>query len=326
MADSVLEALAWVVMEEADEMDIKQKSSLLAIVAAGILAGCKFLVGIFSGSMAVLASAVDSLLDVSMSAMNFLAIRKAVKPADLSHPYGHGKAENLAAIFQCMVIVLSGSYIIFSSVKKYIESQKIEYSILDLAVMILSLIFSFFISTHLRRIGDATGSSALKADALHYTSDLYSNTSALMAILLTYLTGRTFFDLCFAVVIGCIVIFSAGSIVRNAVTGLMDSRIPKLMEEELLGTLRGMQYPFAGFHKLRTRFSGSKIYADLHVLFCRTLPIEEAHQHTKKLEYLISQKISSIDIITHIEPCEEQCENNEETCTIRKKEKNGVKL
>ena len=319
--DSVVEAVAWVVMGEAGEMDIKQKASFSAIVSAGILAGCKFLVGIFSGSMAVLASAVDSLLDVSMSAMNFLAIRKAGKPADLFHPYGHGKAENLAAIFQSMVIVFSGSYIIFSSVKKYIESHKIEYSILDLGVMILSLIFSFFISTHLRRIGDATGSSALKADALHYTSDLYSNTAALLAILLTYFTGRPFFDLFFAVIVGCIVIFSAGSIARNAVMGLMDSRIPKLMEEELVSTLKEMPYPYAGFHKLRTRLSGSKIYADLHVLFCRTLRIEEAHQHTRELERQISRKIPSIDIVTHIEPCEEPCENTEETCTIRKMEK-----
>ena len=105
-------------------MNIKQKASLFAIVSAFILAGSKFSVGLISGSMAVLSSGLDSLLDVSMSAMNFLAIGKAAQPPDDSHHYGHGKAENLAAIFQTMVIVFSGSYIIVTSVNRWIESSK----------------------------------------------------------------------------------------------------------------------------------------------------------------------------------------------------------
>jgi len=299
-------------------MDIKQKAFLFAICSAAILAGCKFTAGFFSGSMAILSSGLDSFLDVSMSAMNLWAIRKAGQPADQDHRYGHGKAENLAAIFQTLVIVFSGSYIIITSIHKWIEFKKINYSVLDLGAMILSLSFSFFISRHLKKTGEATGSQALKADALHYTSDLYSNAAALLAIVLTYFTGQIFFDLFFAVIVGAIIIFSAGIIAKNAIVGLMDSSIPQATEKKLISILEGMPFPYAGFHKLRTRTSGSKIYGDLHVLFCRMLKVDEAHERTRELESEIARTIPSMDIIIHIEPCEETCENTVESCKIRK--------
>jgi len=303
-------------------MDIKQKAFLFAICSAAILAGCKFTAGFFSGSMAILSSGLDSFLDVSMSAMNLWAIRKAGQPADQDHRYGHGKAENLAAIFQTLVIVFSGSYIIITSIHKWIEFKKINYSVLDLGAMILSLSFSFFISRHLKKTGEATGSQALKADALHYTSDLYSNAAALLAIVLTYFTGQIFFDLFFAVIVGAIIIFSAGIIAKNAIVGLMDSSIPQATEKKLISILEGMPFPYAGFHKLRTRTSGSKIYGDLHVLFCRMLKVDEAHERTRELESEIARTIPSMDIIIHIEPCEETCENTVESCKIRKPKKN----
>jgi ferrous-iron efflux pump FieF len=307
-------------------VNIKQKASLFAIISAFILAGSKFSVGFLSGSMAVLSSGLDSLLDVSMSAMNFLAIGKAAQPPDETHHYGHGKAENLAAIFQTIAIVFSGSYIIITSVQRWIEHQKIKYSILDLGVMLLSLGFSFFISRRLKKTGETTGSQALKADALHYTSDLYSNSAALLAILLTYFTGQIFFDLFFAVIVGGIIIYSAGMIGKNALFGLMDTSIPKATEEKLTGILNGLTYPYAGFHKLRTRISGSRIYGDLHVLFCRMLKIEEAHERSRELESEINRKIPSMDIIIHIEPCEESCENTLESCKINKKVSPGKLL
>jgi ferrous-iron efflux pump FieF len=307
-------------------MDIKQKASLFAIVSAFILASSKFSAGLFSGSMAVLSSGLDSLLDVSMSAMNFLAIGKAAQPPDETHHYGHGKAENLAAIFQTMVIVFSGSYIIVTSVQRWIEYQKINYSLLDLGVMILSLVFSFFISSRLKKTGEITGSQALKADALHYTSDLYSNSAALLAILLTYFTGQILFDLLFAVIVGGIIIYSAGMIGKNALFGLMDASIPKATEEKLTDLLEALPYPFAGFHKLRTRFSGSRIYGDLHVLFCRMLKIDEAHERTYELEREINREIPSMDLVIHIEPCEESCENTMESCKIQKKVNSGNTL
>ncbi|MEW6187147.1 MAG: cation diffusion facilitator family transporter [Thermodesulfobacteriota bacterium] len=299
-------------------MDIKQKAALFAASSASLLAAGKFGIGLFSGSLAVVSSGLDSLLDVFMSAMNFLAIRKASQPPDETHDYGHAKAENLAAVAQSLVIIFSGAIILYKAGEKYWTGAIIQYTSLDLGIMGLSLIFSLIISTVLRRIGRKTDSNALKADALHYTSDLYSNSAAILAIGLTFYTGITAFDLLFSVVIGIIIIISALSILKKGSLGLMDTRIPAVTENTLMEILKQQPYPFAGFHKLRTRISGSRIFGDLHVLFCRKLKIDEAHDRTRELESEIQGRIPSLDIVIHIEPCEEPCGDSEENCTIRK--------
>lgn len=301
-------------------MDIKQKAALFAASSASLLAAGKFGIGLYSGSLAVVSSGLDSLLDVFMSAMNFLAIRKASQPPDETHDYGHAKAENLAAVAQSLVIIFSGALILYKAGEKYWTGAIIHYTSLDLGIMGLSLFFSFTISTVLRNIGLKTESNALKADALHYTSDLYSNSAAILAILLTFYTGINAFDLLFAAIIGIIIILSALSILKKGSLGLMDTRIAEPQEKTLIDILNACPLSFAGFHKLRTRVSGSKIFGDLHVLFCRKLKIEEAHDLTKELESDIHRRLPSMDVVIHLEPCEEECGDEEENCTIRKRE------
>jgi len=199
-------------------MDVKQKASLFAVLTALVLASSKFVVGFMSGSLAIISSGLDSLLDMFMSGMNFFAIRKAAQPADDSHQYGHGKVEDLAAVAQSLVIVFSGSFIIYKAVESYLNSVTITYSSFDFLVMIVSLALSFAVVLLLRRIGKQTDSNALLADALHYTSDLFSNSGAILAIALTFYTGKTFYDLVFAIIIGCIIIFSAIKIAKSGIS------------------------------------------------------------------------------------------------------------
>lgn len=298
-------------------MDVKQKASLFAALAALVLAVSKFAVGIASGSLAIISSSLDSLLDVFMSGMNFFAIRKAGKPADDSHQYGHGKAEDLAAVAQSVVIVFSGSFIIYKAIESYLQNLTITYSSYDFLVMIFSLLLSFAIVLILRRIGKQTGSNAILADALHYTSDLFSNSGAILAIVLTYYTGKTFYDLFFAIIIGCIIIFSAIKIAKTGVSGIMDSSISEKVTREIEGIIQGMPFPAAGFHKLRTRYSGSTKYIDFHMLFCRKLRIDEAHDLANTLEKEISKEVKHVDVVIHIEPCDNACDLTEATCTIR---------
>jgi len=300
-------------------MDVKQKVALLAAASALVLAAGKFTIGLFSGSMTVVSSGLDSLLDVFMSAMNFYAIKKASEPADDEHRYGHGKAEDLAGAFQSVVIVLSGGFIIFKASQTFIEKGTISYSFLDLLAMCLSLVFSFAISTTLLRVGSRTDSQALKADALHYRSDLYSNSGAIIAIILTYYTGIILFDLAFAVVVGLIIIISAVRIFRSSLSGIMDSRLDDEVERQIRDTISGMSFPMAGFHKLRTRHSGSNKYIDFHLLACRKLHIDEAHDLAHGIEDRIKAKIPSSDVIVHVEPCNEECDLTEITCVFKKK-------
>jgi cation diffusion facilitator family transporter len=254
-----------------------------------------------------------------MSAMNFLAIRKAAQPPDLTHPYGHGKAESLAAVGQSFVILFTGSFIIFRAAEKYFLGESVVYSLLDIGVMVLSLLFSFAISTTLRRVGQKTNSDALQADALHYSSDLYSNSAAILAIILTYYTGLVSFDMLCAVIVGLIIVVSALKILRSGVVGLMDSRIPEAVEKSLIAIIQDQPYPVVGYHHLRTRISGSRKYIDFHSQICRLLNVTEAHEEANKMEAELKRKVAGIDIVIHIEPCSFDCELTEKTCSVRKK-------
>ncbi|HNS77080.1 MAG TPA: cation diffusion facilitator family transporter [Syntrophorhabdus sp.] len=298
-------------------MDIKQKASLFAVITAFILASSKFSVGFISGSLAIISSSLDSLLDTFMSGMNFFAIKKAGQPADDSHQYGHGKVEDLAAVAQSVVVVFSGVFIIYKAVESYMNSVTITYSLYDFLVMIISLALSFAIVLLLRRIGKQTGSNALLADALHYTSDLFSNSGAILAIALTHYTGNIYYDLLFAIIIGCIIIFSAVKIARSGISGIMDSSISEKMTKEIERIIQEMPFPAVGFHKLRTRHSGSTKYIDFHMLFCKRLLIDEAHELANNLESEISREVKNADVVIHIEPCNYECDLTEATCTIR---------
>lgn len=300
-------------------IEIKQRVALFAAAAALVLAAGKIATGLLSGSMAVLSSGVDSVLDVFMSAMNFYAIKKASEPADELHQYGHGKAEDIAGTFQALVIVLSGFYIIVKSVHSYIDKQLISYSSLDFVIMCLSLVFSFVISTTLLTTGNKTGSNALKADALHYRSDLYSNSGAIAAIILTRFTGLTVFDLIFAVIAGIIILISAFQVFRRSFSGIMDTRLSDEIERQIQGIINGMSFPLAGFHRLRTRQSGSYKYIDFHLLACRQLNIDEAHALAHSIESRIRMSIEDVDVIVHVEPCKEKCDLTEITCVLKKR-------
>ena len=188
--------------------------------------------------------------------------------------------------------------------------------------MILSLVFSFFISRVLGRVGRKTESGALQADALHYTSDLYSNSAAILAIIVTYYTGRMAFDLLFAAVVGLIILFSALQILKSGLLGLMDTRIPEPLEQQILDILGQLSFPYAGYHKLRTRLSGNRKYLDFHLFICRKLNIDEAHDQTEKMKDTITEQIPNTDVLIHTEPCPYTCELTDPTCmSVRKKKK-----
>lgn len=296
-------------------MQTKQKASAFAAASAFILSLSKFLVGMLSGSMTVVSSGLDSLLDVFMSAMNFLAIKKADEPADESHPYGHGKAESIAASIQALVIISTGGFIIYKAAQKFLLKEPIVYSVLDLGVMGLSLSFSLVISIVLRRVGRRTESNVLLADALHYTSDLYSNSAAILAIVLAYYTHMVFFDILFAIITGLIIIFSATKILKEGISGLMDASIPKPLEDDIGSVIGAMAFPCVGYHKLRTRVSGNTKYIDFHLLTCRKLPIEEAHELARTVKGRIAERVARVDTTIHIEPCEHSCDLSENNCT-----------
>ncbi|GAB4232168.1 MAG: cation diffusion facilitator family transporter [Deltaproteobacteria bacterium] len=269
----------------------------------------KFAVGIVSGSLGVLASALDNVADIFMSTVNFLSIRKAMDPADESHPYGHGKAETLATFFQGGVIGLTGAGVVWEAVRRLREGKAPGGIGLDAGILVMafSVIASWFISGRIRKAGEATGSSALTADALHFRTDVYSGSGILCSLLLYRWTGWRWLDPGIALAVGVYILVAALPLLKGALEDLMDHRLPEETVERVKRIIEAHRPMVVEWHDLRTRRSGSEMQVDFHVVVCREHSLEQAHRVADHLEMEIREALGNAHVVTHIDPCEIAC-------------------
>src|SRR3712207_457576 len=165
-------------------------------------------------------------MDIFASTINFIPVRAAARPPDEDHSYGHGKAESLAGLFQAAVITLSGFYLIWEAVRRLITPRATEMEWIGIATMFIAATVSVALVARLRQAARATESPALSADAVHYASDVYTNTAALLALLVVALTGWRLADPLISIAISLYIIWSAVSVAREAIDVLMDRRLP----------------------------------------------------------------------------------------------------
>ncbi len=302
----------------------KSQASRIAIFSAFFLSFFKFLIGYFFSSLVVMASALDNLVDVFMSSLNYFSIKKASQPPDASHPYGHEKLENLAALAQGFFLLFSLFFLFYLSLQKIINRQgEIKDPLTGALTMLLSLLVTFFLSRFLRKKSEETASVALKADALHYTTDLYTNLAALTALVLVMVTGFKILDPLFALLIVVYLILEPLKLIYQAVGGLIDKSAGPLLTEELKKIVFSHQPYAVDFHNLRSREAGSKKLVDFHLVICRQLSFEKAHSLVEEVEREVVYKLKEVDVLIHPDPCPGECELTWETCEIEKRKKNG---
>ncbi len=278
-----------------------------SLASAVALATAKFVVGILSGSLGVLSSAFDSLADIFMSAVNLVSIRKSAEPADTTHPYGHGKVETLATVFQGAVIGATGVWVVREGILRLVAKRVPESADAGIAVMLIGVIASWYVSGRIRRAGEETGSTALVADSLHFRTDVYTNAGILLSLALFRLTGWAWLDPGIALLVGVYIIGMSAKILFEAVQDLLDRGLPRetvVHLEEIINSHRPL---IVDFHDLRTRRSGSEKQVDFHVVVCRQFLLEDAHKVADHLEKEVGQALGRAHVVTHIDPCEIEC-------------------
>src|ERR1044071_2095826 len=159
----------------------------LSVLAAAFLIALKTTTGFITGSISVWASLLDSTMDIFASAINYFAVRAASRPADDDHSYGHGKAESLAGLFQSLVIAASGIFLVYESIRRIINLKTTQSEWVGVLTMIVAVLVSIGLVVKLKRVARETESPALHADAMHYITDIYSNASALLALVIVAL-------------------------------------------------------------------------------------------------------------------------------------------
>lgn len=275
-----------------------------AAVVATTVALLLFIIKVFAwwhtGSVSLLASLVDSLVDISASLVNLLALRYALQPADDEHAFGHGKAESLAAIAQSMFIAGSALFLILSGFQRLITPQPLNAPEVGIAITVIALIATLILVTFQRWVVRKTQSQAIRADSLHYQSDVFMNGAILIALVLSW-RGITRADAIFALCIGVYILYSALRIGYDAVQSLLDRALPAEEQQAIVDLIRG--WPgINGAHQLRTRRSGPTRFIQLHLEMDDTLPLVQAHDVADALEQALRERFPGADILIHQDP------------------------
>jgi len=252
-------------------------AATVAAATAGVLALAKLVVGVLTGSLAVLASAVDSLMDVACSGLNAFFLRIAAKGPDAEHAYGHGKAEALSGVIQATIIAMGGVWLVTRGVRRLLEPVELVSPEAGVAVSGAALAVSLVLVWFLRREARVTQSIALQADAFHYVTDIATNVVAGVALLLYRLAGWWWVDPVASLLIAAYIIHSALGILREAADELLDRGLPREVEDEIRSMLGSFAPEVRGYRGFRSRRAGGTHFVEFNLLVDRDASFERAH-------------------------------------------------
>ncbi|WCG85156.1 CDF family cation-efflux transporter FieF [Pectobacterium sp. A5351] len=276
----------------------------LAAVSATVVALVLFIMKVFAwwhtGSVSLLASLVDSLVDIAASLVNLLVVRYSLQPADTEHAFGHGKAESLAALAQSMFISGSALFLILTGLQHSLEPQTLHAPEVGVWVTLIALVATLLLVSFQRWVVKRTHSQAVRADMLHYQSDLLMNGAILVALALSW-KGVTRADSLFALAIGGYILYSALRMGYGAVQSLLDRALPD-EEHRAIAEVIANWPGIRGAHALRTRRSGPTRFIQLHLEMDDALPLVQAHQIADELEQALLKQFPGADIIIHQDP------------------------
>ena len=266
-----------------------------------VLIAAKLFAWSASGSVSLLATLIDSMLDALASMINLIAVRHALTPADKEHRFGHGKAEALAGLSQSLFIAGSAGFLLFEAAQRVINPVKVESIQLGIVVMVISIVATLLLLSFQQHVIRKTNSTAIRADALHYRTDLMVNGSVIVALLLVSIGGWPGFDGLFAGVIGIYILYSAREIIITSYDHLMDRELPDADRDKIKALV--LAHPSTrGLHDLRSRHSGTMTFIQLHLELDDDLSLLAAHKISDEVEALILTAFPGSEIIIHIDP------------------------
>lgn len=288
----------------------KRSAALSSVFAAIGLTTFKIVVGVLTNSLGILAEAAHSALDLMAAAMTFFAVRVSDKPADREHNFGHGKIENLSALFETVLLLATSGWIIYEAVNRlFFTHAEVEVSIWAFIVMGTSIAVDYSRSRILYRAAKKYNSQALEADALHFSTDIWSSTVVIFGLIGVTL-ARSFpafgwlaqTDAAAALVVALIVIFVSGELGWRTVTALLDTA-PRGMSDQIKDSVEALE-GVDDCHAVRIRPSGARWFVDLHVTMDGNATLHETHAMTEAIEERVRELLPQSDVTVHVEPLE----------------------
>jgi cation diffusion facilitator family transporter len=284
----------------------KKAIALSSVIAAVFLTGFKLVIGLWTNSLGILSEAAHSGLDLLAAAITLFAVTYADRPADEDHSYGHGKLENISAFVETLLLIITCAWIIWEAIDRLLtRTHHVEANIWSFIVMGTSIVIDVSRSRALYRVAKKHHSQALEADALHFSSDVWSSLTVIAGLIFVWI-GYHEFDAISAIIVALLVLFVSYRLGRKTVDALMD-RVPAQIKQQIEMAILAV-VGVEEVRKLRIRSSGSHIFVDVVIGIRRTIPFHSAHAIMDAVEKAVHQAREHTDVIVHAEPFESKDE------------------
>jgi ferrous-iron efflux pump FieF len=280
---------------------LRQRATWASLTVAAVLIMAKLAAWIGTGSVALLASLVDSLVDAAASLVNLLAVRHAVTPADREHRFGHGKAEPLAALGQAAFLVGSAVLLMFEAARRIAEPAAVQHPPVGIAVMVFAIVVTLGLVAYQRHVVKRTRSLAIGADQLHYTSDIFLNLGVIASLAIGSSYAVPLLDPLFGAAVGVWIIYGAVRIARLALKQLMDRELPNA-ERARIRTIAEGHPEVIAVHDIRTRIAGPTAFIQLHLEMDGAMNLLRAHEISDEVEAQLQRAFPHAEIIIHEDP------------------------
>jgi len=285
-------------------MDLASRAAGLSFSSNFTLMFLKLAVGLSTGSIAILSDALDSAEDTVASSFAFITVRLSARPADVEHPYGHGKAESLAAGGQALLIGGGGVFIMYQAVHRLMVGQADIVLGPGLGTMGLTALANLGVVLFVSRAARVTGSLALTSETRHLRANIVQAVAVIVGLAMVGLTGRNLFDPLVALILAAYLLWTAFRIFQTALVQIMDVSLPARELDVIEDCVLRFRPEIAGYHHLRTRRSGRERYIELHVVVDPRKSVEEVHDVCDRIEEEVSRLLPGAVVTIHVEPAD----------------------
>ncbi|MDX8044802.1 cation diffusion facilitator family transporter [Gracilibacillus sp. S3-1-1] len=281
------------------------KIAFLSVLSNSFVVILKLIVGALTGSVAVISEAIHSALDLLASLIAFISVRISGKPADKEHPFGHGKVENISGTIETLLIFLAGIWIIYECIQKLLMIEPIRLPILAIAVMLIGAFVNFIVSKIVKKEAEKVNSIAMKSNAFHLLTDVYTSLGVAVGLFFAYLTGWHFIDPLIGIALAIYIMFEAGKLMKEAFPPLLDSSLSFSEVQDILQIIYAHEQEYLEIHDFKTRRAGPDVYIEFHMVVPSEETIGTVHALCDKIEQEIKHEFSNAHILIHAEPEQE---------------------
>jgi len=286
----------------------KRQAALTAVAGGLFIFALKLAAWVMSGSVALLSDALESIVNIVASGMMYVSVIISGMPADSDHHYGHEKVESISMLVEGGLIVTAGLFIVHEALGRFSEPAALTQIEFAIVVSLVATALNGALSWYLSKAAVETDSPALEGDARHLLSDVVSSAGIAGGLYLAGLTGWSMLDPVLAIMVSVLVFKMGVELVYKAGQGLMDRSAPE-EEARIKGLLKEHQSQFVDFHDVKTRRSGGRVYAELHLSMDGSMTVQEAHDFTDHLEEDLKLELPEVSVTIHVEPPNEPEDN-----------------